>query len=560
MKKTIFFINLTVMIITVLIIAFIYVGSTSMVGNIDIATQEIELNLSSLIKSTLRTSIRIIIALLCSTIMAIIYAILAAKNKYIGALLIPLLDIFQSVPVLGYLSFAVVGFLNLIPGNILGIELAIIFAIFSAQVWNMIFSVYQSLITIPKDLYEVSKIYHLNKWQIFWQVELPFAIPGLIWNMILSMSSSWFFIVASEAITVGNHRFNLPGLGTYIALALKEAHINLVLLGLAAILLVIFIFNQIIFAPLVSWSHKFKYEFNANTNKINSWFYDFLVSTTIFNFTKNFFHRISRVLLQLEFPSFIINRSKIITIGLETIWWIFIIVIFCSAANQVLELFSKHLSFSEITYVIKLGIITTIRVMMVLIIACLIWVPLGIIISQNIKLSKKMQPLLQFLTAIPANIYFPIFVGVIIYFKLNPEIWLSFMMIMGSQWYILYNILAGGQSIPTELIEATKNLKLSGFVKWKKLFIPSILPYLVTGLITASGGAWNASIVSEIISWGKDTITATGIGSYITINTMAGDLPKVAIGVLVMSSYVILMNFILWHPLSNYVSKKFRLD
>lgn len=468
MKKTIFFINLTVMIITVLIIAFIYVGSTSMVGNIDIATQEIELNLSSLIKSTLRTSIRIIIALLCSTIMAIIYAILAAKNKYIGALLIPLLDIFQSVPVLGYLSFAVVGFLNLIPGNILGIELAIIFAIFSAQVWNMIFSVYQSLITIPKDLYEVSKIYHLNKWQIFWQVELPFAIPGLIWNMILSMSSSWFFIVASEAITVGNHRFNLPGLGTYIALALKEAHINLVLLGLAAILLVIFIFNQIIFAPLVSWSHKFKYEFNANTNKINSWFYDFLVSTTIFNFTKNFFHRISRVLLQLEFPSFIINRSKIITIGLETIWWIFIIVIFCSAANQVLELFSKHLSFSEITYVIKLGIITTIRVMMVLIIACLIWVPLGIIISQNIKLSKKMQPLLQFLTAIPANIYFPIFVGVIIYFKLNPEIWLSFMMIMGSQWYILYNILAGGQSIPTELIEATKNLKLSGFVKWYK--------------------------------------------------------------------------------------------
>ena len=554
------YINIVISFIMILVAPVIIVGFNKMFGPITAAAQNIDLSIKSLPGYALRTTMRFILAMILSVVFALIYAVLAAKNKRIGAFLIPLLDIFQSVPVLGYLSFTVTAFLAIAPGNIFGIEMAIIFALFTAQVWNIIFSVYQSLTTIPKELYDVSDVYKLNKWQIFWQVELPFAIPGIIWNMALSISSSWFFIVASEAISVGTQTYTLPGLGVYISIALQNTNIEAVIYAMLTILAVIFIFNQLLFAPLISWSHKFRYEFNTGVTNTSSWLFDYLSRSTLFDSSANFFGRLSDGFLQIRLPHSITKHAKMISYIFEIIWWALIACSLGLIFKQVYVLFENHMSYGEVIHVIKLGAITSFRVLAMLLVSSIFWVPIGIFISLRPALVERIQPLLQFLTAIPANVYFPIFVITILHFNLNPEIWLSLMMIIGAQWYIVYNVIAGGQAIPTELLEASKNLKLSGLNRWIKLILPAILPFYITGMITASGAAWNASIVAEIITWGKDTITATGLGSYITINTSAGDFAKIAIGVIIMSCYVVIVNNILWQPLYDYASKKFRLE
>ena len=554
------YVNTILALIMIFMVSLVIIGFNDMFGPIGTASKEIDLNIKSLPGYALRTTMRFIFAMLLSVMFALVYALLAAKNKRIGAFLVPLLDIFQSIPVLGYLSFTVTAFLAIAPNNIFGIEMAIIFAIFTAQVWNIIFSVYQSLTTIPFELYQVSNVYKLNKWQIFWKVELPFAIPGLIWNMVLSISSSWFFIVVSEAISVGTNTYTLPGLGVYISVALQRADIEAVLYAMVAILGVIFLFNQLFFAPLIEWSHKFRYEFNSTATRSSSWLFDYLAKSSLFNYPGGILSRICRLFLQIKLPKIITNYSRIIGYILEITWWIIVVYVFKLMFEQVYVLFDRQLSVAEVIHVIKLGAITAFRVLAILLVASVLWVPIGVYIGLRPSLVIKIQPLLQFMTAIPANIYFPLFVIAILHFNLNPDIWLSLMMIIGSQWYILYNVIAGSQSIPTELLEVTKNLKLSGIKKWSKLILPAIFPFYITGMITASGGAWNASIVSEIITWGKSTVIATGIGSYVTINTTAGDFTKITIGIIVMSCYVVMINNILWQPLSNYASKKFRLE
>jgi len=543
-------------------ILFIFInGISKMIGPLSGFDQTIYLDLIYVPGYLFRTGMRFLLAMGISVIVAILYATIAAKNIRIRKLLIPLLDVFQSIPVLGYLSFTVTMFLHLVPNNILGIELAVIFAIFTSQVWNMIFSVYQSLISVPNDLYEVAKIYRLNKWQIFWQIELPFATPGLVWNIILSIASGCFFIVASEVVSIGNANYIMPGIGSYIALALKNMDIKAVIHALSAILFLIVLFNELFFKPLISWSYKFRYEFNIGKDtKSDSWFLEYLRRAEIWNIITYPFKKVFSYFTNIELPIIFTRNIKLIARIVEIIWWLGIALLTLAIYYKLHEFCSNHLTLSDLKETIILGSITGLRVLVLLMLVSIIWVPVGIYIGLNPKLSNKVQPVIQLLTAIPANLYYPIFVVAIVNFNLNHDIWLSVLMIVGSQWYIVYNIIAGAQTIPTDLLEAGSIFKLNSIQKALKITIPAVLPYYVTGLVTAAGGAWNASIIAEVVSWGNTILTAHGLGAYIVTNTDQGNFAHITLGLIVMSSFVIIIDHLIWKPLYKFTSTRFRLE
>jgi NitT/TauT family transport system permease protein len=547
-----------------ILITMFYILMTAfgeMSGPMSNLDNKISLSAGALTQYLLRTSVRFLIAIVFSTIIALIYAILAAKNTRIRVLLIPLLDVCQSIPVLGYLSFTVTAFVAIAPNNILGIEMAVIFAMITAQIWNIIFSLYQSFITVPAELYEVAKIYKLNKWQIFWKIELPFAMPGLISNIILSMSCSWFFIIAQEVISVGANSYTMPGMGAYISLALQNKDVNAIFLALAAILTVIMIFNEILFKPLISWSYQFRYEFNMGSgSKQNCWFLTYLQNSNLILCIFLPIRKLACAIYNIRLPKIISSQIKIISRFFEILWWLFIFWAFFDLINIIYGLCVNNLSIKDLMLTIKLGSYTGLRVMILLFISSLLWVPIGIYIGMRPKLVKYLQPITQLLTSIPANFYYPLFVIVITRFNLNPNIWLSAMIVIGSQWYILYNVIGGAQTIPTELLEAGAICKLSALDRNLKIILPAIAPFYVTGLITAAGGSWNASIISEVITWGNNTLIAKGLGSYIKIHTKSGDNARITLGVMVMVGFVLIINYLLWKPLYNYVSKRYRLE
>ncbi len=536
-------------------------GLNTMFGPLSTLDQKINLDQYNLPGYLLRTGIRFFVAMLISIVVAITYATLAAKNLRLRQFLIPLLDVFQSIPVLGYLSFTVAFFVSLAPNNIFGIEVAVIFAIVTAQVWNMIFSVYQSLITVPNDLYEVARIYKLNKWKIFWLIELPFATPGLIWNIILSMAGSWFFVVAQEVIAVGTQSYILPGMGAYISLALQNMDVKAIVSATLAIICLIFLFNELLFKPIVSWSYKFRYEFNVGANsKSNSWLLNYLQQASVVTYVFSLIKIIFSFLLNMQIPKCISNRSAFISLFFEILWWISTAIIAIILYKKIHQICHGNLKLSDVTETIKYGSFTAARIMILLLLCSLIWVPIGIYIGLRPKLAAIVQPITQFLTAMPANLYYPIFVTTIIYYKLNPDIWLSIMLIIGSQWYILYNVIGGAQTIPTELLEAAKIFRIKFIHRLFKIILPAIAPYYMTGMITAAGASWNASIVAEIMTWGGTTLTASGLGSYITQNTNEGNFAHISLGLMVMCAFVVTINRFIWKPLYNYVSIRYRLE
>jgi len=553
--------NVVVAVVFTVFVCVFIIGLGSMYGPLSKLNQNISLNPQFLPEYLLRTGMRFLIAMSFSVVVAIIYGVISAKNLRMRRFLIPLLDIFQSIPVLGYLSFTVTVFVNWTPNNILGVELAVIFAIFTAQVWNMIFSVYQSFITIPNSLYEVARIFKLNKWQIFWRIELPFAIPGLIWNIILSMSASWFYIVAQEVITVGTQSYTMPGMGAYIALALKHMDIHAMIYAAMAMTSLIFAFSEFFFKPLVAWGYKFRYEFSIGSDtKHESWFLHYLQRASICRIITMPMRKLFDFIVNLKFSSMINKNMPLISKGFELIFgglvlWALIIVY-----QQLSTLCANHVVLGDVIYTFKLGLITAVRVIVTLMLASFIWIPVGIFIGLRPKISNMIQPAIQLLTALPANFYYPLFVITIVHFKLNADIWLSFMIVIGSQWYILYNVIGGTQTIPTDLLEAGTIFNLSSFRKCFKIILPAILPFYITGLITASGASWNASIIAEIITWGNITLTASGLGTYIAANTTAGDFAHIALGIIVMCIFVVSINHILWKPLYIFASTRFRLE
>ena len=513
----------------------------------------------------LRTVLRMVAALILSFAFTFIYATVAAKSRRAESILVPLLDILQSVPILGFLSITVTGFIALFPGNLLGVEMAAIFAIFTSQAWNMAFSFYQSLKTVPKELKEASALFGLSSWQKFWKLEAPFATPNLIWNTMMSVSGGWFVVVASEAITVGKTAVTLPGIGSYVAQAIQSKNLSAIGFALLTMLIVILIYDQLLFRPLVAWAEKFKFELTESQDAAESWVLTlFQRAHVLRNFVKGIGNKWTTLIERLpKLPRPTQNFKEIspLVIKIQGYTWYGILICGMSVGAWMLMSFVMNgVDHTEIVHVFMLGLITLTRVMVLLLLASLVWVPLGVIIGLNPRLATKVQPLAQFLAAFPANLFFPVAVFFLVRYRLSPEIWTAPLMILGTQWYILFNVIAGAAAIPTDLREAAKNLGLSGWRLWKHLLLPGIIPSLITGLITASGGTWNASIVAEVVSWGSTTIIATGLGSYIAQWTEKGDYPHIVLGIAVMSLYVVFFNRFFWRRLYNMSQTRFRLD
>jgi NitT/TauT family transport system permease protein len=523
----------------------------------------VSLDPSNLPLYALRTTMRMLLAIVCSIIFTFLYAALAAKSRRAEMVLIPLLDILQSVPILGFLTFTVVFFLNLFPGSVFGAELACVFAIFTSQAWNMTFSMYQSMRNVPKDLEEATQSFHLSGWQRFWRLDVPFAMPGLIWNTMMSMSGGWFFVVASEAITVGNTTITLPGVGSYVALAIEKQNLPAIGYAILTMLLVIIAYDQLLFRPVVAWADKFRFEQTASATAPSSWMLDLF--------------RRTRALRALTYPFATANKAisnlrvalpKSLTLPpakgppsrvIDAIWLALIAVGTGFAGWRAYSYLSATLGPADVFTALGHGFVTLARVVVLISLATLIWVPVGVWIGLRPRLAERIQPLAQFLAAFPANLAFPVFVVAIVRYHLDPNIWLSPLMILGTQWYILFNVIAGASAFPTDLREAAGSFHLRGWRWWVKVVLPGIFPYYITGAITASGGSWNASIVAEVASWGDTHLTATGLGAYIATATETGDFPRVVLGIAIMCILVTLFNRLLWRPLYAFGERRLRL-
>lgn len=531
----------------------------------------INLDPSSLIEYSLRTALRMFCALILSLIFTLMYATLAAKNKYCEQILVPLLDVLQSVPILGYISFTVTAFLALVPGSIIGAELAAIFAIFTSQVWNMTFSFYQSLNTVPRELSEASVMCGMSGWQKFWRVELPFAVPSLVWNIALSMSGGWFFVVASEVIAVGNQTITLPGIGSYISLATDSKEITAIFYAIIAMMIIILLYDQLLMRPLIVWSEKFRYDMSSSKTYSKSWLLSIFQKSILIKYIVKLLSLLAHVIVYI--PLFKPNAraalseystkatKKSVFLQLLDYLWYSLLFIGGGAAGYYLVLYlDSTIGWLEVIHVFKLASITLFRVMVLIVIASIIWIPVGVYIGLNPKLAAFAQPIMQFLAAFPVNLFFPAAVIVITYFNLNPNIWLSPLIIMGTQWFILFNVTAGAAMCPIDLRDVSYNLNIKGWLWWKKVILPAIAPYFITGVITASGGAWNASILAEVVSFGSTKLVATGLGSYIAEMTLKADFHRIVLGVGVMSLFVVTINRFFWHHVLEFVNKKYSLN
>ena len=509
----------------------------------------------------LRTTMRMFAALLASLLFTFTYATAAAKSRRAALILVPILDILQSVPILGFLSFTVVFFMHLFPGRVLGLELAAIFAIFTSQAWNMAFSLYQSLKTVPADLKEAADSFHLTAWQRYWRLEVPFATPGLVWNTMMSMSGGWFFVVASEAVSVGDNTWKLPGIGSYVALALEQRDILAVCYAIMAMLAVILAYDQLLFRPLVAWSAKFRFETTAGATAADPWLLRLMRRTRLLSRLADAIGdavsalgglplavRLRRVAAGTR-PSRLFDAVGLVVLAAVLAW----------ALTKIVGFISADLSWSDLGQAVVLGLFTLVRVVVLMVLASLLWVPIGVWLGLRPVWARRAQPLAQFLAAFPANLLFPPVVLFIVYFSLNADIWLTPLMILGTQWYILFNVIAGAAAFPGDLREVANNFRIGGWLWWRKVMIPGILPYYVTGAITASGGSWNAAIVAEVASWGDTKLTAHGLGAYIAAATERGDMARVVLGVAVMSGFVLLFNRLLWRPLYAYSERHLKL-
>jgi len=570
---------------------------------------EISLHPAYLPGYAINSVLRMLIALLASLIFTFTVAALAAKNKHAEKFILPMLDILESVPILGYLSISILAFIQLFPNSLLGPQLAAIFVIFTSQVWNMTLSLYQSLKTLPSDLKDTAAVFQLNAWQKFWRVEVPYAMPSLLWNTMISMSAGWFFVVASEAISVSNQEILLPGIGSYISLAIQEANLGAVYYAIGAMFLIILLYDQLLFRPLLAWMEHFKAERDENP-PLHSWFYNWLVKPHFFKGKGIVQYSMSDAWLRLRglklrgfelkglkltglkltglelrrfrsekdprknsstdqpnsrgklsfFADFSCESSSSVSGILVFLWYVILWLSVVVASMLLFQFITETISSAEILQVCYLGAVTLFKIIILIVIASFIWIPVGVWIGLNPKIREFSQPIIQFLAAFPINLIYPIAVTLILYYNLNVEIWTTPLMILGTQWYILFNVIAGAATIPRDLQLAVKNFGLSSWLKWKRLILPVIFPYYVTGAMTAAAGCWNVSIVSEVLAWGDEKLVATGLGSYITEHTAVGDFPRIVLGIAVMCCYVVLINRLLWQRLYHLATSRFALE
>ena len=514
-----------------------------------------------------RTFQRMWIAFGFSLCFAIAVGYIAAKSRAARALILPALDVLQSVPVLGFLSATVAGFMALFPGSLLGVECAAIFAIFTGQVWNMAFGFYHSMVTIAPDMQEAATNYRLSRWQRFRTLELPASTHSLIWNSMMSFGGGWFFVAQSEAISVMNQDIKLPGLGSYMAQAIEQGDRQAALWAVVAMLVLILASDQLVWRPLLAWADKFKMELTAGTVPATSWVYNLLRRAYLFRWLG----RTVGMPLADALQGLALRRTPAAVpsrpvrgpwfwraVGLAAAAWLgWEALRGVVAAVSVLH---GAVTLATVGHIVGLGFLTLLRVLAMTVIATLIWTPVGVWIGLQPRVARLAQPLAQIGASFPVNMTFPVVVGFFVATH-TPMNWGSILLIaMGTQWYILFNVIAGAMAIPTDLKEAARVYGLRRWALWRTLILPAIFPFWVTGACTAAGGAWNASIVAELATWGDTTLQADGLGAFIAQATKSGDTPLIITSIAVMSVFVLLMNKLIWRRLYGLAERRFRLD
>ncbi len=506
---------------------------------------------------------RMTAAYILSMIFTIFYGYSMARSRYARKVLLPLLDILQSVPILSFLPVVVLSLSSLLPTKIAA-ELASIILIFTSQAWNLTFAWYQSLTTIPSELAEASAIYKFNGWIRFKTLHLPFAAIGLLWNSIMSWAGGWFFLMAAEIFTVGQRDFRLPGLGAYLHEAASEGNMHAIIWGIAVLVFVIVALDQFLWRPLLAWSERFKLEMVESESPRTSWFYDAWRNSALISWLgetvrEPIGRRIDAFFMKIFPARDEFSREK------ESRPWLFLTVcgiIFLPLLYGMYQAVQMLLAVSASQWaIIGAGIgASFLRVAAALIIALAWTLPLGVAIGTNPRLAGLLQPIVQIAASIPATALFP----VILLFMLNLPGGLSliavFLMLLGTQWYLLFNIIAGASAIPQDLKFTATLLQLGAWGRWKTLILPALFPYIITGAIAAGGGAWNASIVAEYVDFAGKTIFTTGIGSTIARATASGDYPLLLASTLVMILTVVLINRLIWKRLFRVAQERFRME
>ncbi|MBI1755565.1 MAG: ABC transporter permease subunit [Fimbriimonas ginsengisoli] len=531
---------------------------------------QVDLDPANLPYYAARSTLRMFIALGAALVFSIAYGYAAARNKRAEQLLVPILDMLQSVPVLAFLTITVSAFIGLFPGSLFGLELASIFAVFTAQAWNMTFSFYHSMITLPRDLDEAAQVFGLSKWRRFVSVELPSSMIGLVWNAMMSFGGGWFFIAASEAILVFKRQVTLPGIGSYVVKAIDER--NLPALGYAslAMVIVIVMVDQLFWRPLVAWSEKFKLERSASSDPPTSWVLDLIrdakLPRTLNRVYRRFLLRWRRVKwpklrLHLRWPKLRARtgaKRKPFING-DLIFGAVLGALVVGALWVGTRFVTQEVALREVGSCFWLGFITFLRVAALLVVATVVWTPVGVAIGFNPRLARVAQPVVQIMASYPSNFLFPLVTLLLLRMHGSLNWGAIVLMALGAQWYITFNCIAGAMAVPTDLREMASNMGLRGPALWKKLILPAIFPAWITGAVTASGGAWNASILAEVVEWGNHKLVATGLGAYLTQAHDANDIPRVVLAVSVMCVFVVGINRFVWRKLYTLAETRYRL-
>jgi NitT/TauT family transport system permease protein len=551
--------------VVVLLYAILRVGHGATASFNPAGLEHVSTNADRLPYDAARSLLRMFIALFFSTVFTLLYGYAAARSRRAEKVLVPILDILQSVPVLGFLTITVTAFIALFPGSELGLECASIFAIFTAQAWNMTFSFYASLKSLPRELDELSRSLRLTRWQRFWKIEVPSGMIGLVWNGMMSFGGSWFFLVASEAISVKNHNYSLPGIGSFVGAAIHKGDLGAVGLAIATMIVMVIGVNVVFWRPLVAWSEKFRYETTEATDTARSVMLELLARSSwprvLGRVRARLAERLGRAMRILGRddapPTVVAGRQR----AGDIVFGAIIAVLVAYGAYALLHFIATAhgVGLGQIPHCFALGAATFGRVVVLLVLATVVWVPIGVWIGMNPRVSRLAQPIVQVLASFPANFLFPFATLAFIKLGLSINIGGILLMALGAQWYILFNVIAGASAIPSDLREAMAVLRVRGWQRWRRLIIPGILSSYVTGGITAAGGAWNASIVAEVVTYHHTTLTAYGLGAYIVNASRADNKAELICGVVVMSVYVVVVNRLLWRRLYHLAETRYSL-
>ena len=513
-----------------------------------------------------RSLLRMFIALFFAYAFSFGYAYTAARSRRARRVLLPALDILQSVPVLGFLAVTVTFFLALFPGSELGLEAAAIFAVFTSQAWNITFSFYHSLVTQSTELDEASRLMGLSRWKRFWSVDVPGGAIGLVWNGMMSFGGSWFFLTASELIIVGGHRYTLPGVGSYVGVAVEQGRLGHVVWGIVTMIIMILAVNVVFWRPLVAYVERFRLEQTEATQKPRSMVLSALRRSSWPAVAGRGRRAIAGPVNQLMgVATGVDDRSLVshaarrraadfafaaVVAGLLG-YGLYSMLAYIAAGQQGLGVLG---------HAFGLGFLTFLRVAVVVAISSVIWVPVGVWIGFNPRIAQFLQPVVQVFASFPANFIFPFAIVIFLDIGLSLNYGSILLMALGTQWYVLFNVIAGASAVPSDLKEAMDNLDVHGWERWRRMVLPAVFPAYVTGAITAAGGAWNASIVAEIVIYNHHVLAATGLGSFITQATARNNFHEIIAGILVMAVYVTGLNALLWRRLYSIAESKFALS